>query len=83
MAIHRCTTCDATFTQLRRLHAQEVYLPLLHERFATRELRDQHLATHVRTVGTQTNNQANLGCHLLIPTRYRRAVPEYHGVVVG
>ena len=48
------------------------------ERFTTRELRDQHLSTHVRTQGTQMNHQANLGCRLLIPTRYRGRVQEYH-----
>ena len=83
MAVHRCTSCEATFTQLRRLRRhQRVHrrFQCRHctEKFSSRQARDDHLSKHVQSVGTQTDHQAKLRCRLLTPTIHRRKVQEYN-----
>ena len=80
MAIHRCSECQAFFTQargLRRLrclhrfhHCQ--YCPV---NFAKKSELEQHFLLHNQTFITQTNLGSNLDCWLLTPTQHRCTPP--------
>ena len=79
--IYRCESCTATFTTQRRLRRHQrthrrFGCNRCSARFATLEQLNRHHSSHQRSVSTQTNTTANLGCRLLTPTKDRPAA--YH-----
>ena len=81
MALYKCSTCQGTFTQERRLRRhQRVYrcfkCGYFGERFSTRGELALHLESHRRAVGIQTNSIDNLGCKLMTPSKFKKARTE-------